>query len=318
MTVVYLSPIGNGFNFATTGWLPLTEGKLYTYLAGTTTPQATYTTADADTQNANPIILGVDGRPPYEIWFVQGVRYKFLLTDSLDNPIQTYDDLTGINDTSFGDCCPKIGTATTANGQDFTATFPADINEWTDGLTLYVSFLANQTVNAPTLNPNGDATAKTIKAPAALGAIVSYRILTSDYLELVYSTSGDCLVALNLVPTETFAAAPDPTGSTLLTTGTKFVYNGFPGGTICGLPRVSLGTASSSGAVTLNVKLGGTTIFSTLPTIDQNETSSATAATPPVVSTRVLTDDGAITLTCDGAGSGAKGPVWQWEYRRLT
>jgi len=102
VTTVFLSPLGNGFNFATTGWLPLAGGKVYTYQAGTTTPMPTYTTADGDTQNDNPIILGVDGRPPQGIWLVQGMAYKFLLADSLDNPIQTYDDLTGINDISGG------------------------------------------------------------------------------------------------------------------------------------------------------------------------------------------------------------------------
>lgn len=315
---VNLSPIGNGFNFATEGWLPLDGGKLYTYLAGTQTPKETYTEADGLTQNDNPIILGVDGRPPNMIWLVEGFAYLFQLYDADDNLIDSYDNLVGINDVTFGDCCPKLGTATTANGQDFTGTFPANIDAWADGLTLRVRFTADQTVNAPTLNPNGAAAAKTIKSPAALGAIVSYRILSGDYLTLVYQANGDCLVATNLVPVETCSVAPDATATIALTTGTKFVYKGFPGGTVCGLVRCSLGDASETGAVTFDINISAVSMFSTRPTVDQGETSSATAVTPPVMSTRVIPDDSNLTFDIDGAGSGAAGPVWQFEYRRLT
>jgi microcystin-dependent protein len=123
MTVVYLSPIGNGFNFATEGWLPLDSGKLYTYLAGTETPQATWTTADGDVENANPIILGVDGRPPSEIWLETGVAYLFVLTDSDDNPIQSYDDLTGINDVAAATASIAVQDEGIAQGNASTFNF---------------------------------------------------------------------------------------------------------------------------------------------------------------------------------------------------
>lgn len=100
MPAVFLSPIFNAFNVATETWLPNDGGKIYTYLAGTDTPQATWTTADGNVENANPIILGVDGRPPNEIWLETGVAYLFTLTDADDNLIQNYDDISGINDVS--------------------------------------------------------------------------------------------------------------------------------------------------------------------------------------------------------------------------
>jgi hypothetical protein len=93
---VNLSPIGNGISFLGVTGLPLSGGKLYTYQAGSSTPFASYTTSDGTIANANPIILGTDGRPPSEIWITYGYNYKFLLTDSADVTIATYDNIYGI------------------------------------------------------------------------------------------------------------------------------------------------------------------------------------------------------------------------------
>jgi microcystin-dependent protein len=93
---VNLSPIGNGFQFFTTTGLPLNGGYLYTYQAGSTTPTTTYTDNGGTIANTNPIQLGTDGRPPAEIWLTYGVNYKFVLADSTNSVIQTYDNLYGI------------------------------------------------------------------------------------------------------------------------------------------------------------------------------------------------------------------------------
>lgn len=93
---VNLSPIGNGFQFFDNNGAPLNAGKIYTYQAGSSTPLATYSDSAGLTANANPIILGTDGRPPNEIWMLDGFFYKFILKDSSDVTIQTYDNLYGI------------------------------------------------------------------------------------------------------------------------------------------------------------------------------------------------------------------------------
>ena len=93
---VNLSPIGNGFQFFTTTGLPLNGGYLYTYQAGSTTPLTTYTDNGGTISNTNPIQLGTDGRPPAEIWLTYGFNYKFVLADSTNAVIQTYDNLYGI------------------------------------------------------------------------------------------------------------------------------------------------------------------------------------------------------------------------------
>ena len=93
---VNLSPIGNGFQFFDNNGAPLNAGKIYTYQAGSSTPLATYTSSSGLTANANPIILGTSGRPPNDIWLSEGYFYKFILKDSSDVTIQTYDNLYGI------------------------------------------------------------------------------------------------------------------------------------------------------------------------------------------------------------------------------
>jgi len=93
---VNLSPIGNGFQFFTILGQPLAGGKIYTYQAGSSTPLATYTDNTGATANANPIVLGTDGRPATEIWLTYGYNYKFVLKDANDTTIQTYDNLYGI------------------------------------------------------------------------------------------------------------------------------------------------------------------------------------------------------------------------------
>ena len=98
---VLLSPIGNAFQFLTVTGLPLNGGYIYTYQAGSSTPLTTYSDVNGLIQNPNPIIFGVDGRPPTEIWLTNGYSYKFLLTDSRNNQIQTYDNLYGILQTAL-------------------------------------------------------------------------------------------------------------------------------------------------------------------------------------------------------------------------
>ena len=93
---VNLSPVGGvAAQFFTNTGAVLTGGKLYTYLAGTTTPATTYTTSAGDVARTNPIILDSAGRVSGsgEIWLTSSINYKFLLKDSNDVLIATYDNI---------------------------------------------------------------------------------------------------------------------------------------------------------------------------------------------------------------------------------
>jgi hypothetical protein len=111
---VFLSPVGGvAAQFFTNTGAVLTGGKLYTYAAGTTTPQVSYTTSAGTVARTNPIVLDAAGRVPDggEIW-ITSASYKFVLKDSNDVLIATWDNIFGANATSITD---YTGTGTTVD-----------------------------------------------------------------------------------------------------------------------------------------------------------------------------------------------------------
>jgi hypothetical protein len=100
---VFLSPVGGvAAQFFTNTGAVLTGGKLYTYLAGTTTPATTYTTSAGNVARTNPVVLDAAGRVPGsgEIW-LSPITYKFILRDSNDVLIATYDNISGVGALSY-------------------------------------------------------------------------------------------------------------------------------------------------------------------------------------------------------------------------
>jgi hypothetical protein len=69
---------------------PLSGGRLYTYVAGTTTPQATYTDETGTVTNTNPVIL--DSRGEANVWFGPGT-YKLKLATAADVEIWSVDGI---------------------------------------------------------------------------------------------------------------------------------------------------------------------------------------------------------------------------------
>lgn len=90
-----LSPIGNEQQVTQNG-APLSGGLLYTYLAGSSTPAATYTDSSGATPQSNPIVLNVLGRPTNPVWLTDGTAYKLVLTDSAGVTQWTIDNVTGV------------------------------------------------------------------------------------------------------------------------------------------------------------------------------------------------------------------------------
>ena len=114
---VNLSPFyGAGGQLFNDNGDPLAGGKIYTYLAGSTTNAATYTTSAGNVQHSNPIVLDGAGRVPSgEIWLTNGITYKFVVNDSANNLIGTFDNIEGINTSAFTEIVNFTGNGVTTN-----------------------------------------------------------------------------------------------------------------------------------------------------------------------------------------------------------
>ena len=95
MTTTSLAPLPIQ-RFVDSNGNALSGGLVFTYAAGTTTKQATYTDSTGGTPNTNPIVLNSRGEAG--IWFNPLLSYKVVLSPSTDtdpptNPIWTVDNV---------------------------------------------------------------------------------------------------------------------------------------------------------------------------------------------------------------------------------
>lgn len=97
----YLSPIGND-QFIDDNGDPLVGGQIETYLAGSSTPAATYTSSLGSTPQSNPIILNALGYPTLgPIWLTGGNSYKFIIKNASGSVLRTIDEIAGVNDATL-------------------------------------------------------------------------------------------------------------------------------------------------------------------------------------------------------------------------
>ena len=78
---------------------PIAAGKLYTYVAGSSTPVATYKAITGSAMNTNPIILDAAGYADFVLEV--GASYKFVLKDKNDFLIKTWDNVTAADISSI-------------------------------------------------------------------------------------------------------------------------------------------------------------------------------------------------------------------------
>lgn len=99
-TNYYLSPVAMIIQYFTAQGIILSNGKIWIYGAGTTTPVATFTDITGITPNGNPILLNSAGQlQNVSIWQAEGVFIKIQVTDANNNPIgNSIDQIEGIND----------------------------------------------------------------------------------------------------------------------------------------------------------------------------------------------------------------------------
>lgn len=137
---VNLSPYGGvGAQFLDNAGNVLTGGRIETYAAGTTTPQAVYTTSAGNIFHSNPIILDASGRVPSggEIWLTDGLLYKFVLRDSNNVLIATYDNIAGIN-SNFVNFTSEQEIQTATAGQTVFTLTTVNYTPGTNSLSVFV------------------------------------------------------------------------------------------------------------------------------------------------------------------------------------
>jgi hypothetical protein len=113
------------FQFLDGNGNPLTAGKLYTYIAGTTTPLTTYTTAAETTPNTNPIILDSAGRA--DIFLTAGSAYKFVLANAGNVTQYTVDNITAPGTMSTQNASAVTITGGTISGVTITGPITGDV-----------------------------------------------------------------------------------------------------------------------------------------------------------------------------------------------
>jgi len=187
---VNISPAGGvAAQFFTDDGVPLAGGKLYSYAAGSTSLQTVYTSSSGVTAWSNPIILNSAGRVSGsgEIWLTNNLAYKFILNDSTDVTIASYDNVSGIGDdtnvlavlaassgASLVGYLPASGPATTVQAtlialqaQDANLTALASINGG------QIAGLRNRIINGSmAIDQRNSGAAQTITAGAALAYTV--------------------------------------------------------------------------------------------------------------------------------------------------
>ena len=172
---VNLSPVGGvAAQFFDNNGVILTGGKIFTYTAGTTTPQATYTSANGATAHSNPIILDASGRVPSgEIWLTDGLSYKFLLKDANDVLIGTYDNIVGINANFINYTGEQEIQTATANQTVFTLT-TMQYQPGTNSLSVFVDGVNQYGPGAQYAYVETDADTVTFVSGLHVGASVKF------------------------------------------------------------------------------------------------------------------------------------------------
>ncbi|MBS7738385.1 hypothetical protein [Chelatococcus sp. HY11] len=155
-----------------------------------------------------------------------------------------------------------------------------------------IQTLTNKTLTSPVISsPTGLA-----KADVGLSSVDN----TSDASKPVSSQQAD---AIKAKPEAFILACSDLT--TALAAGTGKAYFRLPYAFTLTAVKASLLTAQASGSIfTVDINKNGTSVISTKLTIDNTEKTSATAATPAVISSAAFLADDEVTIDIDQIGNG--------------
>lgn len=165
---------------------PLSGGKLYSYIAGTTTPLATYSDADGTTPNTNPVVLDGAGRATI---YLGNATYKFRLDNAADATLYTIDEVAavGASGSETGSESPWAEHAVTD------AMSATDLSGETVNFALYSSALYDvEILRGTTVIANGQIAVQNLNGT---GRVVTGAFIAAEAHGVTFSVSQAALVA---------------------------------------------------------------------------------------------------------------------------
>lgn len=297
--------------------------KLSVFENNTTTPVALFTDRACTVPATNPIVSVAGYFPP--TYVAAAALHTLHLENTAGSDLLTANDIAPWQDSlqTNGSNQPLDATLTALAALATTADKYIRATG-TDTFTLdsYATVLTNL------LTADSDLSAIAALTTSAAGRKILEVVDPNADAVYFWDDSAGAWAALTLPPglsisttsllmEETWAVAVSDE-TTALTTGTGKASFCFPYDvTVTGV-YASLNTVSSSGTPTFDINENGTTILSTKLTIDANEKTSSTAATPAVISDSAIAAFAEVTVDIDVAGTGAKGAKVYLKVRRTT
>ena len=258
MSVFISSVAGAAAQFFDNSGNVLTGGKLYTYLAGTTTFADTYTSSTGTVLNTNPIILDSAGRVPEEIWFAENQTYKFVLTDADDVLLGTWDNLVSVNEIVDG----YITTAMLADGAVTTVKI-ADANVTTSkiaALNITTALIADSNVTTAKIADLNVTTGKLADNAVTTIKITDSNVTTAKIADANVTTIkiADANVTTDKIAdanvTSAKLARPYTAATAQALTGSSVTFSGIPSWVT--KINISFSAAATASAASMYLEIG--------------------------------------------------------------
>lgn len=156
---------------------PIVSGKLCTYIAGTATPEPTYTTSALTVANANPVILNAAGRAT--VFLRPGTSYKFVLYTAGSDTTCNTGTLVWSQDNILGVPTSDVSVVVTGTaGESLPINQVVYLSDGSGGRTAGSWYLADADLSYASLTPEIGMTPAAI-ASGASGSILIHGVLTS-------------------------------------------------------------------------------------------------------------------------------------------
>lgn len=208
--------------------VPVAGGQLFSYVAGTTTLQPTYSDEDLLVANPNPILLNAGGWSPTSI-YLSPTGYKFTLRTEDDVPLWTVDDVLAPcggaaaaadegPDQDWHDIAYAAGNWVDSNGAAITVA--PTLHRWRYVGANAVFWIFQGTFTLPATTPNPGQRMRIYNLPFQLAndqerANVGTKHATVDigfYTTLIRSATGATIVDLVNTNMATASSSAWPTG----------------------------------------------------------------------------------------------------------